>query len=162
MNKVKIGDAIVYKNSKTLIQKGIQKLTNSEYFHVGVYIGHGLIFESISEGPTITSLIDVETDTGIDVYRYKYAYLITFEQALSFVKMYDSKKYGFVDILKIFISILTGKFIDMKSSSVICTELYVDFLKHTIHGKLFPNMNSDYIHPVHIAEHKDMELVKRW
>lgn len=153
--KLKIGDILLYKDGNSYIANMIKKETNSIYNHAGLYIGDNFVAQALDNGFTITEDIDVSSYSGIDVYRLKENVTINKKVLQKIVYSMVGTKYGFLDLIKIWVYLHTGrKLFAKRSKALICSEA-VALVYHSYGIILFPNVkNLDYVTPEDFAKNK--------
>ena len=156
--KSKIGDLILYKDGTGWLSKAIRKLTNSQYNHIGIYVGKGYILEALIKGVKLTNVLDPDTYTGIDRYRLKTGLKCTHQRMVRVVEKYLDRPYSVFDLVKIWLRIKTGIMFKKESRRLICSETVSRVYRDLGHD-LFPGKNLDYITPEDFVKHKKLRKV---
>lgn len=140
MEKLQVGDFLLYKNRQGILPAIIRTTTQSPYSHVSVVVGKSLLDDSyykIAEATangfvyTWVHLSDIiGENASIDAYRLvKRPNYLTDEMIKQAVARRIGTPYGFLDLLGILIYILSGKNLFKKrSEAMTCSESCADML----------------------------------
>jgi len=157
--KPKIGDIFLFKNDKHIVSKLIKLFTRSPYSHAGVYLGNNKIAEALTTGFKINKYtLDYVFWEKVDIYRLKKGKINPKLLKISVIKKLNTG-YGFKDIFKISLFIISGKQLFKKrSQDLICSEAVCQiYLENNF--DLFPNVNLDYITPAAISQNKKLKKI---
>lgn len=157
--QLEVGDVLLYRNGKSLLTRLIRIFTTSDYNHAGIYVGHGVVYEALADGFNRREYGDMKQHllNGVDVYRMRKK--IDQKAIKRAIIACAGIKYGYVDLLKFLIYILTGKRFNKSSARLICSEAIAKVYR-TSGYDLFPSIkNLDYISPSDLANNKKLQKI---
>ncbi len=107
MDKIEIGDGIMFRDNKSIISKVISYITEGPWSHAGIYIGNGKLIEATIFGVHESYLESYKQDSiRIGVYR---PWKITDEKRKSLMESLTKhlgKKYNYIGVIRLGIACL--------------------------------------------------------
>lgn len=158
--KLKQGDILLYRDGNSPITKLIRLFTTSDYNHASIYLGNNYVAESLARGFSIRKYEDMNysLNHGVDVFRFRRKNFDS-KKVKFYVLKYLGRKYGFIDLLKIVLNILTKITFKKESKRLICSEA-VALVYRKSGFELFPKRkNLDYVTPADISNCKLLKKI---
>jgi hypothetical protein len=109
----------------------IAKSENDIESHTAIYVGSGMVFESLSNGPQWNSLSDSIKDAKeVKVYRYLFSDMPTEAELMKIISInnYEKRGYGWFNLISQLLFIKSGYYFGSKKnkSAIICSVLVAD------------------------------------
>lgn len=156
---MRVGDVVLYHGGNNWISRVIKRVTRSEYSHVGVYVGDGFVAEAQLNGFVYTHKFDPKDYEGVNVYRLKKDKRFKKSVFREVVNNYIGRRYGFLDLIRIFIFTYTGLKTSRRSKGMICSEAVAQVYRD-LGVDLFPGRNLDFVTPACFGRLKSLKRVR--
>lgn len=153
---LKKGDYILSGDSDNIVSNAIKSVTDSNYSHAMIYIGHGRVLEAVGKG-VIIAPVDKYFDGGHDLLILRLNDRSKVGKIIKYLNKKLGRKYSkiqiVVDLILVGIKKLTGKDfrrdwkVDIDKKGEVCSELQAEGIWKVMQKRVVPGINPSETFP---------------